>query len=140
MFKKYLSKKKMILKFLDDLLWPLMTFKALKRLHNVSIQRIFYQNRFINEWARKNFSLILVITYLRNYGKTEFFVRCKRTYVLKKTQNPRKGFSEKRYGFFDQLYILLYLKSKTISKKYYKTRLQISFLTTNIYSKVLKIY
>ena len=99
MFKKYLSKKKMILKFLDDLLGPLMTFKALRRLHNVSIQRNFYQNRFINECARKNFSLILVITYLHNYGKTELFVRCRRTYVIKKHKPQEKGLARKDMAF-----------------------------------------
>ena len=46
---------------LDELLRPLMTFEIILiymkylRIHNISIYIIFYQNRFINEYVRKNF-------------------------------------------------------------------------------------
>ena len=39
---------------LYELLWPSMTFEViLMRLYNVNIHIIFYQNRFLNECARK---------------------------------------------------------------------------------------
>ena len=41
----------------------------------------FYQNRFINESVRKNF---LKFSDVKTDVKTEFFVRCRRTYVLNK--------------------------------------------------------
>ena len=43
----------------DDLMWPLVTYEVTLylmknlRLHNVSIHRHFYQNRFIYEYAKK---------------------------------------------------------------------------------------
>ena len=45
------------------------------RLHNVSIHRNFYQNRFINECARKKKAKIP--------ESRSFLVRYRRTYVLK---------------------------------------------------------
>ena len=48
------------------------------RLLNLSIHRNRYQNRFINECARKKKAKIPV---------SEFFVRCRRTYVLKNIVN-----------------------------------------------------
>ena len=61
----------------------------------------FYQNRFINECARKNFSLILVITYLRNYGKTEFFCEMyvEELTLLKKHKTQEKGLARKDMAF-----------------------------------------
>ena len=44
------------------------------RLHDVSIHRNFYQNRFINEYARKK----------KKLKSRSFLVRYRRTYVLKK--------------------------------------------------------
>ena len=64
------------------------------RLHNVSIHRNFYQNRFINEYDRKKKAKIsesqsLEVTESRSHRVTEsqsFLVRYRRTYVLKKRQ------------------------------------------------------
>ena len=42
------------------------------RLHNVSIHRKFYQNRFINEYGRKKKAKI---SESRSHGITEFFLR-----------------------------------------------------------------
>ena len=44
------------------------------RLYNVSIYRIFYQNRFLNECVRKNF--------LKFSERWSFFVRYRRTNFL----------------------------------------------------------
>ena len=57
-------------------------------IHNIGIHINFYQNRFINESVRKNFLKFSyrrkdVRTERRKDVKTEFFVRCRRTYVLK---------------------------------------------------------
>ena len=55
------------------------------RLYNVSIHRNFYQNRFINEYARKKKAKI---SESWSFGVTEsrsFLVRYRRTYVLNKT-------------------------------------------------------
>ena len=73
------------LKF-DKLLRPSMTFEVVLikiknlRIHNISIHIIFYQNRFINECARKNFLKFSE----RQTERQSFFVRCRRTYVLNK--------------------------------------------------------
>ena len=56
------------------------------RIHNIGIHINFYQNRFINESARKNF-----LKFSVKDVKTEFFfVRCRRTYVLNKNTLNRK--------------------------------------------------
>ena len=50
------------------------------RIHNVSIHLNFDQNRFINEYARKNF------LNPRRDVRTDGIVRFRRTYVLNKLQ------------------------------------------------------
>ena len=76
----------------ETLRWPYVTFNDLHghtlfmknlRLYNVSIHRTFYQNRFINECARKIKVQILGISELRK----EFFVSYRRTYILNKIKN-----------------------------------------------------
>ena len=51
------------------------------RLHNVSIHRNFYQNRFINKYAKKKKAKILES---QSHGVPEFLVRYRRTYILNK--------------------------------------------------------
>ena len=68
--------KKLIFKHKKDLLLPSMTFEVILyfiktlRLHNVSIHRNFYQNRFVNEYARKKKAKI---SESRSPGITEMF-------------------------------------------------------------------
>ena len=52
------------------------------RLHNVSIHRNFYQNRFINECARKKKAKIPESQSPRVPESRSFLVRYRRTYVL----------------------------------------------------------
>ena len=52
------------------------------RLHNVSIHRNFYQNKFINEYARKKKA--------KFSESRSFLVRYRRTYVLKDKQSAQK--------------------------------------------------
>ena len=84
----------MIFKHKKYLLWPSMTFEVILyfmkilRLHNVSIHRNFYQNRFINKYARKKKAKISESRShgARNHGVPEsrsFLVKYRRTYVLK---------------------------------------------------------
>ena len=86
------------LKFLErqmtfcDLQWTLRSY-LLKikylRIHNISIQQKFYQNRFINECVRKNFHKFSyrrkdIKSERRKDVKTErrsSFVRCRRTFL-----------------------------------------------------------
>ena len=52
-------------------------------IHNISIHINFYQNRFINECVRR------IFLNSRKDVKTErrsFFVSCRRTYVLNKSE------------------------------------------------------
>ena len=58
------------------------------RLYNVSIHRIFYQNRFINEYARKKKAKIPEFPSFR-----VFFVSCRRTYVLNKLKKQGQKLS-----------------------------------------------
>ena len=62
---------------LNDLCSHLFKMKYLL-IRNISIHTIFYQIRFINECVREEFSYIPV----KRDKNTEFFVRCRRTYVL----------------------------------------------------------
>ena len=87
---------KLILKHKSDLMWPSMIFEVVLyrmqylRIHNISIHRFFfYQKQFINKCARK-------ILNSRKDGKTEFFVRCKRTFVLDNKQH-RKFYTNNLY-------------------------------------------
>ena len=60
--------------------------KYLRNHNNISIHIIFYQNQFINECVRKKFLKFSERQLERHKdGKTEFFVRCRRTYVLNNT-------------------------------------------------------
>ena len=59
------------------------------RIHNISIHINLYQNRFKNESVRKNFLKFLYRRKdgqmeRRKDGKADFFVRCRRIYVLNK--------------------------------------------------------
>ena len=58
------------------------------RIHNVSIHIDFYQNQFINECFRKTDGK----TERRKDVKTEFFVRCRRIYVLNSSNTKRVKF------------------------------------------------
>ena len=69
---------------LDELLWPLKFEVILYKIkylrnYNISMYINFYQNRFINECARKKKAKIPEFQSFR-----VFFVRCRRTYVLNK--------------------------------------------------------
>ena len=72
---------------LDDLLGH-TSFMINMPLLNFSIHRKFYQNRFLNKYARKKKAKIPWFQSLR-----VFFVRCRRTYVLKKMFNTEKSCS-----------------------------------------------
>ena len=54
------------------------------RINNISIPINFYQNRFINECARKIKAKIPEFHSFRVSQFQSFFVRCRRTYVLNK--------------------------------------------------------
>ena len=58
----------------------ILNIMAYLRIHNVSIHINFYQNRFINECVRIFF--LNSRKDRRKDGNSEFFVRCRRTYVL----------------------------------------------------------
>ena len=55
-------------------------------LHNVSIHTNFYQNRFINECARKKKAKIPEFHRFIVSQFHSFFVRCRRTYFLNKIE------------------------------------------------------
>ena len=69
----------------SDLMWPSVTIgvklNQMKylRIRYVSIHIQFYQNRFINRFLKE-----------RPKGrKTEFFVRCRRTYILNRENSAK---------------------------------------------------
>ena len=75
-------------------MWSLMTSEVILYLisgpHNVSIHRNFYQNRFINEYARKKKAKIS-----ESLSHRFFLVRYRRTCVLNKTIKTQFSLSHK---------------------------------------------
>ena len=100
----------------DDIFLPLMTFEVILikikylRIHNVSIHINFYQNRFINEYVKKNFLkfperqmtfevILIEMKYLRiynvsihtNFYQNWFINECVRKNFLKFSERRKDG-------------------------------------------------
>ena len=115
-------------------------------IHNVSIHINLYQNRFKNECVRRLF------LNSRTDVKTEFFVRCRRTYVLNKSTNSKKYnrfFKKyiwnkflkfwyfkvvKRYNWSYSIFLLNLNREKKIH--YFSNQLSIKYIHTDTYTVI----
>ena len=79
----------------------ILRFMKNLRLHNVSIHRNFYQNRSINEFARKKKAKIPESRSPVIPESRSFLVRYRRTYVLNKIKTVLCPFNTNRVKHID---------------------------------------